>query len=89
MLFQCKSRFHMGTILKDNPYILSSSRSWVQAQVGLNQRLRYYFSAKLLSTQQDGSTRNQNNVPGWRHMSTKGVLFQSASTIKIKLSVLV
>ena len=33
--------------------------------------------------------RNQNNVSEWSDMSTHGLLFQCASTIKIQLSVLV
>jgi hypothetical protein len=33
--------------------------------------------------------RNQNNVSEWSDMFTRGLLFQSASTIKIQLSVLV
>jgi hypothetical protein len=34
-------------------------------------------------------TRNQNNVSEWSDISTHGLLFQWASTIKIQLSVLV
>jgi hypothetical protein len=33
--------------------------------------------------------RNQNNVSEWSDMSTRGLLFQGASTIKIQLSMLV
>jgi hypothetical protein len=33
--------------------------------------------------------RNQNNVSEWSDMSNRGLWFQSASTIKIQLSVLV
>jgi hypothetical protein len=33
--------------------------------------------------------RNQNNVSEWNDISTRGLLFQWASTIKIQLSVLV
>jgi hypothetical protein len=33
--------------------------------------------------------RNQNNVSEWKDMSTRGLLFQWASTLKIELSVLV
>jgi hypothetical protein len=33
--------------------------------------------------------RNQNNVSEWSDISTGGLLFQCASTIKIQLSVLV
>jgi hypothetical protein len=33
--------------------------------------------------------RNQNNVSEWSDMSTHGLLFQCASTMQIKLSVLV
>jgi hypothetical protein len=34
-------------------------------------------------------TRNQNNVSEWSDISTHGLLFQWASTIKIQPSVLV
>jgi hypothetical protein len=34
-------------------------------------------------------TRNQNNVSEWSDMSTRGLLFQWASTIQIQLNVLV
>jgi len=37
----------------------------------------------------DWLARNQNNVSEWSDMSTRGLLFQWASTIKIQLSVLV
>jgi hypothetical protein len=37
----------------------------------------------------DWLVRNQKNVPEWSDMSTSGLLFQSASTKKIQLSVLV
>ena len=37
----------------------------------------------------DWLARNQNNVSEWSDMSTRGLLFQCASTIKIQLSVLV
>jgi hypothetical protein len=33
--------------------------------------------------------RNQNNVSEWSDMSNRGLWFQSASTIKIQLGVLV
>jgi hypothetical protein len=33
--------------------------------------------------------RNQNNVSKWSDISTRGLFFQWASTIKIQLSVLV
>jgi hypothetical protein len=37
----------------------------------------------------DWSARNHNNVSEWSDMSTRGLLFQWASTIKIQLSVLI
>jgi hypothetical protein len=43
----------------------------------------------LVSKNKDGLVRNQDNVSEWNVISTRGVLFQWASTIKIKLSVLV
>ena len=50
------------------------------------------FSAKhaaLRRKNKDWLARNQNNVPEWSDISTRGLLFQWASTIKIQLSVLV
>jgi len=49
------------------------------------------FSAKhvALRNRKDWLARNQDNVSQWSDMSTHGLLFQWASTIKIKLSVLV
>jgi hypothetical protein len=50
------------------------------------------FSAKhaaLRRKSKDWSARNQNNVFEWSNMSTRGLLFRWASTIKIQLSVLV
>jgi hypothetical protein len=50
------------------------------------------FSAKLAALRRkskDGLARNQNNVSEWNDMSTRWLLFQWASTIKIQLSVLV
>ena len=44
------------------------------------------FSAKyaeLRRKSKDGLARNQNNVSKWNDMSTRGLLFQWASTIKI------
>jgi hypothetical protein len=46
------------------------------------------FSATLKSKSNDRLARNQNNVSEWSNMSIRGLLFQSASTIKIQLSVL-
>ena len=43
----------------------------------------------LRSKSKDWLARNQDNVSEWRDMSTRGLLFQLATTIKIKLSVLV
>jgi hypothetical protein len=37
----------------------------------------------------DWSARNHNNGSKWSDMSTRGLLFQWASTIKIQLSLLV
>ena len=48
------------------------------------------FSAKhapLRRKSTDWLARNQNNVSEWSDMSTRGLLFQRASTIKIQLSV--
>ena len=50
------------------------------------------FSAKhaaLRRKRKDWLSRNQNNVSEWSNMSTRGLLFQCASTMQIKLSVLV
>ena len=50
------------------------------------------FSAKhvaLKRKSKDWLARNQNNVSEWKDMSTRGLLFQWASTLKIELSVLV
>ena len=50
------------------------------------------FSAKqaaLRRKSQDWLARNQNNVSELSDMSTHGLLFQCASTMQIKLSVLV
>ena len=50
------------------------------------------FSAKdaaLRGKRKDWLARNQNNVSKWGDMSTRGVLFQWTSTIKIQLSILV
>jgi hypothetical protein len=49
------------------------------------------FSAKqtLKSKSKDWLAQNQNNVSEWSDMSTLRPLFQWASTIEIKLSILV
>ena len=50
------------------------------------------FSSKhaaLRKKSKDWLARNQNNVSEWSDMSTHGLLFQCASTIKIQPSVLV
>ena len=50
------------------------------------------FSAKhaaLRRKSKDWLSRNQDNVSEWGDMSTRRLLFQWASTIKIQLSVLV
>jgi predicted LPLAT superfamily acyltransferase len=43
----------------------------------------------LRNKSKDWLARNQNNVSEWSDMSTRGLLFQWASTIKIQLNVLV
>ena len=45
--------------------------------------------AALRSKNKDWLARNQNNVSEWGDMSTRGLLFQWASTMNIQLSVLV
>jgi hypothetical protein len=45
--------------------------------------------AALSSKCKDWFARNQNNVPEWSDMSTRGLLFQWASTTKIQLGVFV
>jgi hypothetical protein len=45
--------------------------------------------ASLLRKSKDCLARNQNNVPEWSDISTRGLLFQWASTIQIQLNVLV
>ena len=50
------------------------------------------FSAKhaaLRRKSKDRLARNRNNVSEWSDMSTPGLLFQRASTIKLQLSMLV
>jgi hypothetical protein len=50
------------------------------------------FSAKhaaLKRKSKDWLAQNQNNVSEWSIMSTRGLLFQWASTIKIQLNMLV
>jgi hypothetical protein len=50
------------------------------------------FSAKHTALRRKSKvwlTRNQNNVSEWSDMSTHGLLFQWAGTIKIQLSMLV
>ena len=50
------------------------------------------FSAKhtpLRRKSKDGLAQNQDNVSEWGDMSTRGLLFQLASTLKIQLSVLI
>jgi hypothetical protein len=51
-----------------------------------------YFSAKhsaLRRKNKDWLAQIQNNVSEWSDMSTRGLLFQWASSMKIQLSVLV
>ena len=45
--------------------------------------------AALRRKRKDWLARNQDNVSEWGNMSIRRLLFQSASTIKIQLSVLV
>jgi hypothetical protein len=45
--------------------------------------------AALRRKSKDWLSQNQDNVSEWSDMSTRGLLFQWASTIKIQLSVLV
>jgi hypothetical protein len=45
--------------------------------------------ACLKSKNKDWLPRNQNNMSKWSDMSTRGLLFQWSSTVKIQLSVLV
>jgi hypothetical protein len=50
------------------------------------------FSAKhaaLRRKSKDWLTRNQNSVSEWGDMSTRQLLFQWVSTLKIQLSVLI
>jgi hypothetical protein len=50
------------------------------------------FSAKYTTLRwksKDWLARNQNNMSEWSDMSTRGLLFQLASIIKIQLSMLV
>jgi hypothetical protein len=46
-------------------------------------------SIKQISKNKDWYARNDNNVSEWRHMSSRGLLFQWAITMNIQLSVLV
>ena len=46
-------------------------------------------SIKQISKNKDWYARNENNVSEWRHMSSRGLLFQWAITMNIQLSVLV
>ena len=52
----------------------------------------YCFSAKHIALRRENKdwlSRNRDNVSKWGDMFVRGLLFQSASTIKIQLSVLV
>jgi hypothetical protein len=51
-------------------------------------RLGHAKHAALRRKSKDCLTRNRNNVSKWSDMSTRGLLFQWASTIRIQLSVL-
>ena len=60
---------------------------WGQTKIGI-----CCFSSKhaaLRRKSKDWLAQNQDNVSEWGDMSTRGLLFQCASTIKIQLSVLV
>jgi hypothetical protein len=50
---------------------------------------QYNGTEALRRKSKDWLARNQNNVSEWSDMSTRGLLFQWASTIKIQLNVLV
>jgi hypothetical protein len=52
---------------------LSCGRSWVNEHTALRNKSK------------DWLARNQNNVSEWSDMSTRGLLFQWASTIKITI----
>ena len=45
------------------------------------------FSAAISRKSKDWLTRNQNNVSKWSDKSTRGLLFQCASTIKLEAQV--
>jgi hypothetical protein len=65
---------------------LECGRSCVRAPVGSNYKSGICcFSAKHAALRRKGKgwlVRNQNNVSDWSDMSTHGLLFQWASTIK-------
>jgi hypothetical protein len=46
-------------------------------------------SIKQINKNKDWYARNENNVSEWRHLSSRGLLFQWAITMNIQLSVLV
>ena len=77
--------------------VLVSSAADRGFEPGLVQTIEYKigiccFSAKhaaLRRKRTDWLALNQNNVSEWIDMSTRGLLFQLASTMKIQLSVLV
>jgi hypothetical protein len=60
---------------------------------GQTKTLKLVFAVFLVNTQhlgvrvKDCLARNQDNVSEWSNMSTRGLLFQWASTLKIQLNV--
>ena len=86
------SKNRIGGVM-DNVLASKCGRSWVRAPVGSNQRLKKWyvcFSANHAAWRRkskDWLARNQNNVSEWSDMSTRGLLFHLASTIKIQLKV--
>ena len=74
----------------------SAPGSWDRSLVGSTLKTYnigiWYFSAKhavLRGKSRDWLVRNQNNVSEWNEMSTRWLLFQWTSTIKIQLTTLV
>ena len=68
---------------------------WFELQSGQTKDFKIgicWFSAKQAASSRKGIdllAQNQENMSDWSDMFTRGQLFQWASTIKIKLSVLV
>jgi hypothetical protein len=70
---------------------LEQIRSCIWASVRLNQSICYFFDKHAASRRKSEGLLawNQTNVSEWRDMSTSGLLFKWASSIKIQLSMLV